>query len=324
METNHTQSGPLNEVILAAVEEFSDWSFQHRKAEDVSNKITIPLYHYTDANGLKGIIQNEEIWLTDYKNLNDPSEITYGMEVINKLLREIGESSDRRINLFCKMIVDLFCHENVGTTLDFFIASLSRNGNDLGQWRGYGDNGLGYALGIAPHLFHASEITTADPTENCIVIPVVYGEQCGRDLCMPAIKKALEIVGRVIAGEATAMQDRTVGFPFLDRMARELIASELLLNSLMIKHPAYKNEAEVRLVVAGARNSFANCLSTRTRGGRIIPFIKKKFPVRANGSIAEIVVGPSAVAGAEIGVRALFQSDTTPEIRRSDIPYRSC
>lgn len=35
-------------------------------------KITAPLYHYTDERGLRGIFENERIWFTDYRHLNDP------------------------------------------------------------------------------------------------------------------------------------------------------------------------------------------------------------------------------------------------------------
>ena len=47
--------------------------------------------------------------------------------------------------------------------------------------------------------------------------------------------------------------------------------------------------------------------STRARRGDIVPFIKSDMPVQAKGSIVEIVVGPSAAAGAEDGACALLK-----------------
>jgi hypothetical protein len=35
-----------------------------------------PLYHYTDAAGLAGMLQNKNIWLTSRLHVNDPSEVT--------------------------------------------------------------------------------------------------------------------------------------------------------------------------------------------------------------------------------------------------------
>jgi len=307
----------------AALNDYNVWSEKHLMEVDLRNKVASPLYHYTDANGLKGIIENEEIWFTSYEYLNDPGEISYGMAVATKLLKEIGDSSNPRVKMFCDMVIDFFSHENMKTAFGIFIASFSKDGDDLGQWRGYGDNGRGYSLGLAPHLFHATEGVKPNPTDNFVVLPVVYGEKDGRALHMPAIEKALHVVGDITVREANAMQDVAVGMPFFDAMAKALIASELLLNSMMIKHDAYKNEQEVRLVMIGERKTLAPHISTRTRRGDIVPFIKSEFPIRTGGSIAEIVVGPSAAVAAEESVRALLQSISEIPIHRSNIPYRS-
>ena len=314
---------PLSSAMLAAVAEFDGWTQKHLTEADIGNRVTSPLYHYTDAAGLTGMVQNEEIWFTRYTHLNDPGEITYGMEVATNLLKEIGEGSDPRIKLFCEMIVDLFTHENMKSAFEFFVASFSRSGDDLGQWRGYGDNGRGYSLGLAPHLFHATAGLKPDPSENFVVLPVVYGKRAGRSLLMPAIEKCLRVAGGIIVSEAEAMQDVTVGMPFFDALAKGLIASELLLDCMMIKHEAYESEKEVRLVIVGQRKNLSAHIATRSRRGEIVPFIKSKFPIRADGSIAEIVVGPSSAVGAEDGVRALLLPLSGITIRRSTIPYRS-
>ncbi len=323
MKSDRSNWKPLLNSMEEALDDYNAWSEKHLLDGDIRNKITSPLYHYTDGNGLKGILENEEIWFTSYEFLNDPKEISFGMAVAIKLLTEIGEGSDPRIKMFCDMVIDLFSHENMKTAFGIFIASFSRNSDDLGQWRGYGDDGRGYSLGLAPHLFHTTEGVKPNPTDNFVVVPVVYGEKDGRALHMPAIEKALRVAGKIIVHEADAMQDASVGMPFFDALAKTLIASELLLNCMMIKHDAYRNEGEVRLVMVGERRTLASHTSTRVRGGNIIPYIKSEFPIRADGSIAEVLVGPSAAIGAEDGVKALLPASSEVRIRRSAIPYRS-
>ena len=44
------------------------------------------LYHYTTAEGLKGIIENDEIWATSAYYLNDSAEILYGYLVLHRAL----------------------------------------------------------------------------------------------------------------------------------------------------------------------------------------------------------------------------------------------
>ena len=38
------------------------------------------LYHYTTADGLKGIVQNDELWATSAYYLDDSTEIMYGYQ----------------------------------------------------------------------------------------------------------------------------------------------------------------------------------------------------------------------------------------------------
>jgi hypothetical protein len=306
-----------------AIKEFDRESSARLLRLDATNKVAKPLYHYTDGAGLKGIIENKEIWFTSHLHLNDPGEIRFGVKVAAKLLEEIGSGSDPRIKLLCDMIIDLFTHENMNGAFGFYIASFSQNGDELGQWRGYGDNGRGYAIGLAPHLFHPTDAIKPDPSQNYVVLPVVYGEKAGRQVQMPAIKKALQVAEKIIIDEAEAMRDPTVGMPFFDALAKSLIGSELLLNCLLTKHEAYKNEEEIRLVITGEHKKLSSALSHRTRGSEIVPFIKSEFPLHNGNNVTEIVVGPSAVDTAENGVARLLGENASGRIRRSSIPYRA-
>ena len=46
------------------------------------------LYHYTTADGLKKIIESGSMYASHYKYMNDTSEITYSLKMINKLFEE--------------------------------------------------------------------------------------------------------------------------------------------------------------------------------------------------------------------------------------------
>src|SRR4051812_25177954 len=98
----------LPSILRDAVKEYNDWSYAHLSETDIVNRINKPLYHYTDAVGLEGIIKNQEVWFTSFKHLNDPTEIEYGMSIAAELLKEIGAESDPRIKLFCDMVNNLF------------------------------------------------------------------------------------------------------------------------------------------------------------------------------------------------------------------------
>ncbi|STX37481.1 Uncharacterised protein [Legionella feeleii] len=44
------------------------------------------LYHYTTFNSLKNILKSRKLRYTHYKNLNDPTEIQFGLELIKESL----------------------------------------------------------------------------------------------------------------------------------------------------------------------------------------------------------------------------------------------
>jgi hypothetical protein len=109
---------------------------------DDINKVTAPLFHYTNMAGLTAIINSQQIWLTSIFHLNDPSELGHGADIALAILNSEADRGDHVVKAFCAQT--------------FF----SRRGDDLGQWRAYADNSRGVAIGLAPHLFRVADQTT--------------------------------------------------------------------------------------------------------------------------------------------------------------------
>ena len=108
-------------------------------------KVPEYLYHYTTAEGLKGIVEDCAIWASDIFSLNDASEIYHGCEVFRECLKELhstlGEDFHGRV----------LSQVNAIDALAFpptYVCSFSREPNDLSQWRAYFPNG-GYAISFA-------------------------------------------------------------------------------------------------------------------------------------------------------------------------------
>src|SRR5579863_5935328 len=148
---------PLPSQLQQAIEAFKGWTNQHLLSEQNNSTITETLYHYTDVRGLKGILEAGQIWFTDYRHLNDPSELTHGIDIARDVAHRIATGADGRVRLFLDYFLDLFRHDNFVPTLEFFIACFSRARDDLGQWRAYADNGRGAAIGLSPSLFAVAD-----------------------------------------------------------------------------------------------------------------------------------------------------------------------
>jgi hypothetical protein len=312
----------LNEAIAT----FNRWADKHQLSQQEKSTIEAPLYHYTNGLGLKGIIESQTIWFTDYRHLNDPSELIHGIDRAHDAIRLAATGADGRARLFLECLADMFSHRNFSATLEFLIASFSRVRDDLGQWRAYADNGRGYAIGFAPRAFSVVDKPDRKPNENVFVGPVLYDMGAVTARHRLAIDEAAATFLDAVEANADLVQDRTIGIPFMQEFARSIIASPLIWNCLTTKHPAYASEREVRLVILGLHDQLMPHIATRLRGSEIVPFIVHHVPLRARDDIAEVVVGPAAPPDAERSLRTMLNSfgvDPNVPVSRSDIPYRA-
>ena len=95
------------------------------------------IYHYTSAEGLKGIIENSEIWLTNVAFVNDITECK-ALQMEKDLFND-GELT----NEYIKEEWDKFI-QGSDINYDTYIASFSSGEESLDQWRAYGNFRIGF------------------------------------------------------------------------------------------------------------------------------------------------------------------------------------
>lgn len=256
----------------------------HQRAQAAPN----PLYHYTDGAGLLGILQTGRVRMTDIFGLNDPSELRHGMEFAATVLREQTIGAHPAV-----LKVTQHFGETMQTHLQrfahFFVACFSQDGDDLGQWRAYGANGRGFAIGFdgpgLEKLFAAQRANNTtisinyddnrlkDVTERMagIVLPM-YRLPLGRGLSGPVIRRFLT--------------EASTGFSF-----------ELLRAALLFKHEAYKNEREYRFLQVRGRDDPLTDVQVRVRESALIRFVEFDWKTGISRLLRRIVIGPSAPAG---------------------------
>jgi hypothetical protein len=308
-----------------AIAEYDAWSYQYLKKEQERTVVDAPLYQYTDVNGLRGIFDSRQMWFTDYRFLNDPSEFSHGMETAKRMLSHAKTGADENVCWFLDHVAETYSHGNVSATLAFFVASFSCASDDLGQWRSYADGGRGFAVGFAPMMFSVQDAPNQSPDENAFCGPVLYKEAEVQERHRLAVEKAIESIRSASKADAKAMRNSAISRPFMRDLAKRLMAAPLIWNAVTSKHPAYEREREVRLVMTGPWEKLGPYVKTRSRGSDLIPYIHYPWDVHKPGAVAEILVGPAAPPGAEEAVRLLIAGygATGIEIRRSDIPYRA-
>lgn len=106
------------------------------------------LYHYTSAEGLRGIVENNEIWMTNVNFVNDTTECR-ALEKENGLFSDsdftITEVKDEWFQF-------LTASGHINST---YIVSFSSGEQSLSQWRAYGNYRIGFdAKGLVKHPFN--------------------------------------------------------------------------------------------------------------------------------------------------------------------------
>jgi hypothetical protein len=203
------------------------------------------LYHYTDPAGLRGILESGTLRLGDIFNLNDPSELRYG---IGRALTILDETSASRpgereaLQRFARSFRQVMT-DGVEEFAHFFVCCFSTCGDDLGQWRAYSAEARGYAIGFDGAAL-VKYFSTAMGT-GAHTFPVAYNEKDLNAILRHSVERAAAAVsfpyecpGRV-GEEALRI--------YMTRLQRRL-ALLVLQSSLLFKHKAYVNEDEYRLL----------------------------------------------------------------------------
>lgn len=290
------------------------------------------LFHYTNPHALHQIIEHGLIHATDCRFLNDSKEVKYALEEVaipTLLALEKQHPADANGMPGYSALADRLSRW-VGTpvspssvtigdaTNTQFVASFSREPDQLGQWRGYGARTRGYAIGLvgtrlAEVATHTTEIgNDAGPPQPYVrpaqLMEVIYNraEQQRR------FSGLLE--GRVNPPTPS-------GFAFFQR--------DLLEMAIQCKHPSFEEEHEVRLVIDGHVGPGAGPAVTpsfRSDGRYVVPFLRLDITDAHNRiPLGVVICGPSDNPElAQLGVKSLLARNGYEGIPvvSSQIPYR--
>jgi hypothetical protein len=302
------------------------------------------LFHYTTAEGLKGIIENDEIWATSAYYLNDSAEILYGYRVLHQALeswlKQRSHPVDSIASGLAESFIRYFGHDalqrNIVTPV--YLTCFCEEPNLLSQWRAYGNFG-GFNIGFQV------------PMEGIVYgikpEPAVYTARCvkveyDRDRQLQRVRELLDFLLPILDEQAVTDSIRSIdpssplGYSQLQGTIQEMLLEE----SMSFKDPAFAVEKEWRFVVRSRThlkqtNDDGNHTNLpiyfRTARGQLIPYVKFKpnhapTPVVGSGKqlpIATIMCGPGGDRiSAGMALRALLDGRGFRGVRvnHSDIP----
>jgi hypothetical protein len=278
------------------------------------------IYHYTDDAGLQGIIEHGTLWCTDVAYLNDPSEIKYGVSIAAETLAANASGASLLERLFSR---DFRRYEtSTEDVAQAFVCSLSTKGNDLQQWRGYGNNGRGYAIGFDGKMLETVFTQKAgQPIPEHMSFPVCYDEVKLRGIYRELIAKVM----RLVSAPATMDLSEAIVEAYL-RQHRISLALEVFRTSLFFKHPAYASEQEYRFMQVHSTDRPPAAVKFRSRPNMLVRYQEIHWKGTAPDALKDIVIGPGVeprIGGRFVDdcLRAYFPT-AQPHVRLSGIPYR--
>jgi hypothetical protein len=167
-----------------------------------------PLFHYTNLDGLRGIVESQDLWLTHAQYSNDEREITLGLDVARQAI--VGLRRKKWTRRKQAYLAELHTLLSGAQTADAYICCFCDSDDRLSQWRAYGGDGNGVTLEINPMEF--APYTGFRPTGVLSLWKVKYARAKQLDVMREAAEWTFAQFGSKPPQEAALIARRIIDF----------------------------------------------------------------------------------------------------------------
>ena len=274
------------------------------------------LYHYTDPGGLHGIIEHHCLWASDVWFMNDAREARYGLDVVERALGGLVAGSPEEEADHAEAVRQLAQLHGQDDPVESYIACLSKHGDQLSQWRAYG-RPRGFSIGFDSEVLR-----------GLCPLNLTFDQPSLREVCYdPRVQDGMVIDHfRFIRGRLGSSGDPGLAQP---AAVGNIFMREAVLLAPAFKHPAFAEEAEVRLqLFHDPASGVSPNLKFRNGAMGLTPYLEidlKDPEARRMTAIREIIVGLQPNQGEALrAVRQLLGRNGIQdvEIKLSVVPLR--
>ena len=315
--------------------------------DHVNKPVPPVLWHYTSYGAFQAIIRSKNIWASEYRFLSDREEFHHAKALARKLVDEEPEFTGQGFparDMLCKAVnIALETGHLHEERLRIMVASFSEEGDQLSQWRGYGDNSRGVSIGLnLTSIRPPSELGTAVTFAPCVykapdkitLLKAVFarhrnGLQDWWDSIVNAAvgkqgrigKADPQLVGQLLAARSKELQE-------VVNRCQDNLQFDLLRIAPLLKDEGFSEEKEWRLVLPWERIKLPSKHPIEFRPTRdaLVPYIA--YPLlrpNQDGPIfcTDLVLGPGSHPSASFGTNLFLQREQIMVLARpSKIPYR--
>ncbi|MCO4252185.1 DUF2971 domain-containing protein [Pseudarthrobacter raffinosi] len=301
------------------------------------------VWHYTNAAGLAGVIQENVLWASSTAFMNDHHELRTGADLFRDLFERHKVTLDPKILENVQAMAGIALVDRYKT----FVACACTDPNNLTMWRNYTGPEVGFAVGIdstKPLFIRRQKAMTQQMVDQMGFLDEESKQEVfirarenrwsfkWREAVYDPGKQVKLSWGRLLELESTAVA-RSEG-----RESENIHVVAEIFNELQtFKDHGFKDEREMRIVCSTSLH--ADLVSVKYRPSRygIVPYVELCLPAGPNGDppknpepveelpIVGIAVGPTpypeeAAAGAREFLRSVGR-ESIPVVP-SKIPFR--
>lgn len=272
------------------------------------------IYHYTNQQGILGILEEKALRATNIFYLNDSSEYHHAINLAKKEIEKRinkfkAEQSKIKNHLYLKtepeqvqktliigrlknIIKDI---SSFNDYIQIFVCSFSEKKDHLGQWRAYGNNENGYSIG-----FDSAKFKKELKDRGFILEPCTYKLSEKKSKISHLVDTLIKSLNNSSSAETTFLKD-------------------LFSIAPTFKRNSFYQEYEWRLISQAIHDKSIKVLF-RPGKSVIIPYIN--CSVRNKTSISKIIIGPTPRKKlAEKSIRLVLQEK---KLKNIEVMHSKC
>lgn len=239
--------------------------------DEIDFKYSLPkvpnttLYHYTDANGLKGIVESKSLWLTDINYMNDAGELKYAQNLIDNVIKDLGKEFQEHNIFFDK--IRLFS-DPFKNSFDVYITCFCEEGNLLSQWRSYGLYSVGFNA-EKPIRVNPSTFKYVGDWYKCTLRKVEYNKE-------KQINTIKDIISGLFELYKNQLENSTKNPEMIAQGYASVFSNFMIQYVTCFKDEIFKEEKEWRLIHI-QENDKNDRLKFRSSSEYLIPYLEGKL-----------------------------------------------
>lgn len=240
-------------------------SVRSELATIITDEPSKTIFHYTDVNGLTGIVSDGCVWATHSSRLNDMTENELGFILVKEHVINSFNGASRQ--LFEKALLEF-------KSVETYVACYSTENDLLGQWRSYTGDKVGYCLG-----FETKYMATIDDRMP-ILEKVIYNDIKAIELLDHLLQRVDDFLSTNPFGEVE------VGYIL------GIIEATLSNFACIIKHHKFEEEREYRQIYQPEKTALR--LERFVRNGQfgLTPYVKIGFLEKDRLPLKSVTIGP--------------------------------